>query len=159
MQSRCNPSPLTSFFKSQVDAASEFDPVNTDPTLCPFRSSSTQNRQHLGGSNTNFNSRRVSPSAAGVGDQVMSWTPGLIRKLWDRISWEHSVFRYVWTLGHTCTVPEDPLWKFLWPSGVPPIPPKSSIAAAADDDNDDDGSADDAVNAAGPRALLTPHRR
>ena len=38
---------------------------------------------------------------------------------------EHSIARYVYLLGKTCTTAVDPLWTFLLPSGKPPT--RSSV--------------------------------
>lgn len=100
--------------------------------MCPFRGTSSppQSQQQGDGATT-------ASSVRPLGDGGVGWTPELIKKEWARLNWEHSVSRYVWTLGHTCASPEDPLWGYLWPSGATPIPPKSPSAdvetAVADD--------------------------
>ena len=84
----------------QVGAAATYNPVNTVASLCPF------------------NGRRAKKTRSYLGEKYQNEV--------SELSWEHSIGRYVYTLGHTCASMDDPLWQFLWPSKVAPVKTRSS---------------------------------
>lgn len=94
---------------TQVEAAIIFDPVNENPSLCPFRG--TQQ------------SAPVEKINKGL---ISDWIQNQIANVIDKVAWEHSIGRYVYTLGHTCVAEDDPLWDFVWPSHIPPVKPANA---------------------------------
>lgn len=93
---------------TQVEAGGIFDPVNENPSLCPF--SSTRMTRSV-------------PSRHSKKGVVSDWIRNRILNAINKVAWEHKIDRYVFTLGHTCIAKDDPLWDFVWPSRIPPVKP------------------------------------
>ena len=89
---------------TQVEAASTFNPVNESPSLCPFISDGKQ-----------------SPVERRNKGSISDWVHNQITNAMNEVAWEHSIGRYVYTLGHTCVAEDDALWDFVWPSRIPPV--------------------------------------